>query len=637
MKTLKKIIADLYKDAEKYSYQDKIDLANQAYKQILDREPEEVLAIRGLAENYTKTNDVKNAFNMWSRYLGLNAEDIEAWHSFFKVICRDGSGDFDSIFTENFSAFSDLFLNDPEVISQLGKALYREQIYSNSLDVFMKAISLKSNDMRNPDKSCFDDFVYLADTYNKLGNPSSSVRALKLALMLDPDRKGLMSTIIKHKHLACEWDSYYENNQYLIDLVRKKLLIEMPFTFLNISGCAEDQLYCANQYKPASHIICKKSDFKVKNNKIRIGYVSADFYFHATIILAKKLFELHDKHKFEIIAFNLNSYADSTTEELKNIFTEFYDISGLDACNAAEFISNKKIDILVDLKGYTKGQRKEIFSYRPATIQINYLGYPGTMGNDFIDYIIADGVVIPDGFEDFYGEKIIRLPFSYQVNNNEKNTSLVVTTRVEHGLPDGVFVFCCFNNNYKITPHTFAVWMEILNTCEQSVLWLFKDNDDAERNLKLHAESYGVDSDRLIFAPKIEYDRHLERHRHADLFLDTLPYNAHTTASDALWTGLPVLTCPGQSFASRVAASLINAVGLPNLIAEDYTQYKSIALSLFSDRRLLNEYKRQLLKNREINNLFNSELTTRYIEQAYIKIYENNIQGLAPEHITINP
>jgi predicted O-linked N-acetylglucosamine transferase (SPINDLY family) len=291
------------------------------------------------------------------------------------------------------------------------------------------------------------------------------------------------------------------------------------------------------------------------------------------------------------------------------------------------------IDIAVDLKGFTQDSRMGIFAERCAPVQINYLGYPGTLAAPYFDYLVADKTLIPQENQQYYSEKIIYLPDSYQVNDSKREISPKVFTRQALGLPESGFVFCCFNNNYKILPATFDVWMRLLKGVSGSVLWLLEDNPTAAKNLRKEAEIRGVDPSRLVFAPRMKLEEHLARHRAADLFIDTLPCNAHTTASDALWAGLPLLTQMGQSFAGRVAASLLHAMDLPELITNTLEEYESRALELANHPLRLAEIKEKLARNRETSPLFNGRLFARNIEAAYVEIHRRHLNGERPDHI----
>ncbi|MHC5673606.1 TIGR03032 family protein [Nostoc sp.] len=370
--------------------------------------------------------------------------------------------------------------------------------------------------------------------------------------------------------------------------------------------------------------------------RLRIGYLSNDFRNHATSHLIKSLFNLHDQANFEIFAYSFGT--DDNSEYRQHIAANcehFRDITTLSIEESARQIYDDGIQILIDLKGYTAGSRSAILALRPAPIQVSYLGYPGTMGAEFIDYIIGDPVVTPPEFADGFSEKLVTLPHSYQVNDDQQAIASTPVTRSEYGLPESGFVFCCFNNNYKIEPQIFDVWMRILAAVPGSVLWLLVRFPAAEDNLKREAQAWGINSDRLIFAQYHPKAEHLARHQLADLFLDTLYYNAHTTASDALWAGLPIITCIGKTFASRVAASLLTAVGLPDLITNNLEQYEQLAIHLAHSPTALPEIKQRLAQNRTTYPLFDTPRFTRNLEQAYFAMWEIYAAGNPPQTIEL--
>jgi hypothetical protein len=372
------------------------------------------------------------------------------------------------------------------------------------------------------------------------------------------------------------------------------------------------------------------------DQKIRVGYFSADFHNHATGYLMAELFELHDKSKFELIGFSFGPITtDEMRQRLEKSFDKFIEVGERSDIEITQLSRDLNIDIAVDLKGFTRDSRTGIFASRAAPIQVNYLGYPGTMGADYIDYIIADTTLIPLESQSCFSEKVVYLPNSYQPNDRKRLISDRQFTREELALPEDGFVFCCFNNNFKILPATFEGWMRILKAVEGSVLWLLQDNLSVVNNLKNEALRHGVQTSRLIFAERMLLSEHLARHRMADLFLDTLPCNAHTTTSDALWAGLPVLTLMGASFASRVAASLLNAIGMPELVTGNQEEYEALAIELALNPKKLTETKLKLANNCLTTSLFDTPLFAKNLETAYIKMYERYQAGLEPDQISI--
>jgi predicted O-linked N-acetylglucosamine transferase (SPINDLY family) len=348
------------------------------------------------------------------------------------------------------------------------------------------------------------------------------------------------------------------------------------------------------------------------------------------------MFECHDKSRFEVTAVSIGANDGSDMRRrLENSFKHFIDASKLGDDEIASLIAKAQIDILVDMNGFTHGCRTGIFARRPSPVQVNYLGYPGTMGADYIDYVIADRVLVPPAHQAFYAEKLIYMPDCYQANDAKRLISQKPMTRAEFGLPEAAIVFCCFNNNHKIMPDVFESWTRILGRVDNSVLWLFEDNASVVVNLKKEAAARGIDPVRIIFAQRMTPSEHLARHRLADLFLDTLPYNAHTTASDSLWAGVPVVTCIGETFAGRVAASILKAVGLPELVVETSQAYEDLAIELATNREKLSGLRKKLADNLSTTPLFDTRRYTRNIESAYAEMHRRTQAGLAPEAIDL--
>ena len=359
------------------------------------------------------------------------------------------------------------------------------------------------------------------------------------------------------------------------------------------------------------------------HDRIRVAYLSSDFHQHATAALIAGLIERHDRSRFEITGISFSRDDGSAMRaRLIKAFDHFEDVRTLDDAQAAQLLRAREIDIAVDLKGHTEGARPGILAHRPCPVQVNYLGYPGTIGAPWLDYILADTIVLPLSDQPFYSEKIIHLPHCYQVNDSSRVMAENTPSRAEAGLTASGFVFCCFNAAWKITPRIFAIWMRLLASVPGSVLWLLDDNDTARGHLRKAATAHGIDPARLVFAPRTEPAAHLARHRLADLFVDTLPYNAHTTASDALWAGLPLVTVLGNQFDGRVAASLLTALGLPELVAPSLETYEALALALARDPARLAQVKAQLAHNRLSSPLFDTDGFRTAIETAY--------QGMLP-------
>ena len=412
------------------------------------------------------------------------------------------------------------------------------------------------------------------------------------------------------------------------------------FSFLGYSSNAELQLACAKRFI-RHHVPVRPPQLwkggAWRNDKIRIAYVACGFHQHPTAYLTAELIEIHDRSRFEVLGISLGQDDRSDIRaRLVRAFDQFHDVRSKGDREVAALLNDLRIDIAVDRSGYIVNARPGIFAVRAAPIQVNYLGFPGTLGASFYDYILADATVLPFDQQRFYSEKIVHLPDSYQVNDSKRPVART-PTREEAGLPAEGFVFCCFNNCYKITPPVFEVWMRLLDRVAGSVLWLYCDRAAAETNLRREAAARGIDPGRLVFARRMPLADHLARHRLADLFLDTLPYNAHTTASDALWVGLPVITCRGQSFAGRVAASLLRAMGMPDLVTDDLEEYERLALRLASEPPALRELGQRLRQSRLSQPLFDTDRYRRHIEAAYVKMWERWQRGEGPASFTVEP
>lgn len=458
-------------------------------------------------------------------------------------------------------------------------------------------------------------------------------------LALNPDQPGAAAACLRVRMHHCDWSGFDEACARVRSSVRNGGLVA-PFMFVAIPSSPAEQLQCARRWidrhfrsVPAPGEADKRPD----RDRLHVAYLSADFHEHATSHLMAGIFEQHDKARYQITAISIGpDDGSSMRRRMEAAFDRFVDARSLGDDEIAELIRVNEVDILIDLKGYTQGARTGILAMRPAPIQVNYLGFPGTIGADFIDYVIADPNLIPEQEFDCYSEKVVWLPETYQANDHRREIAGTAPNRAAHGLPGNAFVFCCFNDNYKITPEVFSGWMRILHAVESGVLWLFEDNAIASENLRREAAARGIAPERLIFARRMPNADHLARHRCADLFLDTLPYGAHTTASDALWAGLPVLTCRGQTFAGRVGASLLNAVRIPELITTSAAAYEALAIRLAHDRVELSALKCKLDRNRLTTPLFDTRGFTVGLETAYAAMMQRYRASQPPEHIRVD-
>jgi predicted O-linked N-acetylglucosamine transferase (SPINDLY family) len=463
-----------------------------------------------------------------------------------------------------------------------------------------------------------------------------AARAFERALALDPVWPYAEGQALHARLLACDWDGLDERVAAVRRGIAEGRRVAEPFGWCGLSDdpaelrrCAE--IFSADQYAapPAARAGAAAAGHGGADGRLRIGYLSGEFRNQATAILMTEWLELHDRSRFSVHAFD-NGWDDGSTlrRRIEAAFDEMVDISALSDAAGAEAIAARGIDVLVNLNGFFGLGRNGVFARRPAPVQVNYLGFPGTVGAPWLDYLVAYAVVIPAGEDGAYAECVVRLPHCYQANDRRRPVAPHTPARAELGLPEGGFVFCCFNNTYKILPPVFAFWMRLLRAVPDAVLWLLQDNDAATARLRTAAAAAGVDPSRLVFAPRLRLDEHLARHRAADLFLDTLPYGAHTTASDALWAGLPLLSCRGRSFAGRVGASLLTALGLQDeLLVEDLAAYEARALSLAGDRRRLRRVRERLAEARDRAPLFDAPARLREFERALQGMVERRRAG----------
>jgi protein O-GlcNAc transferase len=518
-----------------------------------------------------------------------------------------------------------------EALNSRGTVLSELKHFDDALASYEAALAIK------PD---YVEALYnRANALNELKRFDEALVSYNRALTIRPDYECLFGLRLFCKIKICDWHATGDDFNRLAEKIESGEIASSPSLVLATPLSAALQRRCAELFirdKYPQRSLLPELDGRYKHDRIRVGYFSADFHNHATAHLMAGLFERHDKARFELTAFSFGpTHSDSMRTRLENSFDRFLEVGGISDKEVAVLARSLEIDIAIDLKGFTQDGRPGIFAMRAAPIQVNYLGYPGTMGAEYIDYLIADSTVIPGDQQEHYTEKIVYLPDSYQVNDSKRPIAAKIVTRAACGLPDTGFVFCCFNNNYKISSDVFEIWMRLLGRVEGSVLWLLEGNAAAVKNLRAEAQARSIAPERLVFAKQIEVSEHLARNRLADLFLDTLPYNAHTTASDALWAGLPVLTCLGKTFPGRVAASLLNAVGAPELITPDLDAYEALALELASNRQTLAELRGRLAANRLTHPLFDTARFTTRIESAYVAMFKRHQAGLSPEPIVV--
>ena len=518
-----------------------------------------------------------------------------------------------------------------EAFYNMGIALKEQGDLDAAIDSYKQAIKIK------PD---------YAEAHNNMGSAlvekndlKAAMHSYKQALKINPDYQATRSLKLHQQAHICDWAGI-EEDQHLIPALGTSTQHISPFDLLALEDAPDrhrlrSAIFAKNTFKQKPLPLAPKPS--QKPDRLRIGYFSADFREHTISYLLVRALELHNPERFEIYAYSFGPEGTGEMQQrIKSAVDVFVDVTKMNDRDIVLLARQDKIDIAIDLTGYTQGGRTGIFAYRAAPIQISYLGHGGTMGADFIDYIIADPIVIPRTHEQHYNEKIIRVPNAYQPNDNTRELSKKPMSRSEAGLPDQGFVFCCFNNNYKIMPTEFDIWMRLLLKVEGSVLWMRNSNELSVVNLRKEAEKRGVDAFRIIFAEGVPMDEHLARHKLADLFVDTFYFNAHTTASDALWAGLPVVSKLGEGLPARVAGSFLTAIGLPELITKTKDDYEALILDLALNPDRLNAIRDKLNRNRLTAPLFNTELVTKHLEEGYQQAYQRYFDGKEPENIDVS-
>jgi predicted O-linked N-acetylglucosamine transferase (SPINDLY family) len=489
------------------------------------------------------------------------------------------------------------------------------------------------------DATRLEGWYNLANALADSGEINEQLRALQTVQAISPTVDFVRGSLLNLQMRLCDWHNLAAELPAILGAVAAGLRPIQPFPLLALTDTAALQKQSAQGFCTAlTGAIAARAPAVTQRRPgpIRVGYFSTHMCSHAVATQTAQLYELHDKTQFEVFGYALSAAADDAVHRrLLGAFDHFADLSTLSDAEAARRVQADELDIAVDLNGYTASFRSGLFALGCAPVQVAYLGYAGTTGAPYMDYLIADRVVIPEESRQHYSEQIVYLPDSFMVNDNTRVRSERVFTRAELGLPEQGFVFRCYNNSYKILPEVFDCWMRLLQQLPGSVLWLLDENPTATANLKREAQQRGIDPARLVFSGRIELSEHFARNRVADLFLDTFPYTAHSTACDALWSGLPVLTRMGESFASRVAGSLLTAMNLPELITHSLAEYEARALHLAQHPQELAALRERLIANRDSGPLFDTARFARHIEAAYTLMHQRRVDGLPPVHLNL--
>lgn len=630
--------------------------------------PSDFEAYNNLGNLFIRENEYNKALFYFKKATSINPHLSEGFYNL--GVTHMTMGQYEEAI-KAYKASLAIYPHNSVVLNNLGVTLEKIGKSEEALKQFKKALkinpqnanayanigaSLISSDLRKATEyfkkavSCnpnLESAVYnLGVCLRMLGDTKGSIENFEKAIYLSPQFSPTYGQLYHQVRQVVDWkkaDKIRKDMDILTkkDLAKHQLPVETPFVSVIYEENPKKNLEIAKAW--SNYIAKKIAPFskpyvfrkKLKSEKIKIGYLSNDFRNHATLHLILGLFKSHNKKKFEIYAYSYGEEDKSSYESEIKKNTIFRDIVNYTYLKAADLINKDEIDILVDLKGHTSNSRLEIPALRPAPIQVNYLGFPGTSGADFFDYFITDKIVTPKEDKKFYSEKLIYMPDSYQINDNKQNISSKFASRQDFFLPEDKFLFCSFNQPYKIGQEVFNSWMKILKAVPNSAICILDKNREQTINLAKEAEKQGVDPKRLIYCFPIKKEDHLKRLAFCDLALDTFTCNGMTTTSDALWAGLPVITLKGKHFASRVSASLLSAVGLPELIVKTPTEYTKLAINLSKNTDKLKQIREKLDKNKLSKPLFNTERVTLYLEDAYIKIWENYKKNKKPETITI--
>lgn len=607
-----------------------LEQAKCLYQEALALAPERPSVMNNLATVFVGLRNFPEAKLLCERVLEMSPEDETAYVNLGICQLRLGlAGDA----LRSYDRALQIKPDSPEALSNRGGALLelnrpQEALQSCDHALALRPAYVEALDNRGAALLSLNRYEELIECYRRL-------------LEIKPDYDYAHGWLLRAQMQICEWADYKSSVARILEGINAGRCADAPFNFLAISNSAADQLKCSRLHVvhvyPVPLLPIWRGE-RYSHDRIRVAYVSADLRNHAVAQLIAGLIEAHDRTRFDITAISLGADVDDDMRSrLKKAFNRFVDAGNQGDHEAAQLIRGLETDIAVDLQGFTEGCRPGILAHRPAPVQVNFLGYPGTTGAGFTDYIIADEFVIPESEQHHYSERVVYLPDCFQPNDSSRKIGGRTPSRAEAGLPEAGFVFCCFNNTYKITPDLFDVWMSILRRVENSVLWLLGENDTAIINLRREAQSRGVDAGRLVFAKRTGAQDYLARYRTADLFLDTLPFNAGATASDALWAGVPLVTCTGEALAARMAGSLLRAVGLPELITSCWADYEALALRLAMDGKLLADVKAKLARNRVTCPLFNTDRFRRHIEAAYIAMWERYQRGEPPASLAVRP
>ena len=587
------------------------------------RSPE---ALYYLGTSYLRQDQPRPAIESFKKALSLGGPFFEALHELGTAYSRCGES---RLAIDSYGKALELQPRSFDLLFNIGKMYDEVKDLANAVVHYDRAIAI--------DPAVADVWAHKGAALYDAKRYVDAIACWERALSIAPQIDFLHGFLLHARLRLCDWDRWDADRRQLMTLVEANEKACGPFEMLAVSASDEANLqasarWVAENFAAEAETVLPQ---RPTGDKIRIGYYSADFGNHPVSYLTAELYELHDRDRFEVFGFALEPavQGDKMRTRLEHSFDRVVDVKGKSDREVAALSRDLGIDIAVDLGGHTKGSRTGIFMHRAAPVQVNFLGFPGTMGAVFIDYTVADRATIPEQSRAFFREKVVYMPDCFQPCDTQTPPAMTPTTRADFKLPAAGFVYCCFNNAYKFTPEVFDAWMRILARVPGSSLWLLADVAQAEANLRREAGARGVDPDRLIFAGRLPFAEYLGRYRHADLFLDTLPFNGGATVNSALWAGLPVITCPGDSFAGRMASSPLRALGLPELVVQDRRAYESLAVELAHDAAALGRIREKLLLGRTSGPVFDMPRYVRHLETAYREMHRRSQSGQPPEHI----
>jgi predicted O-linked N-acetylglucosamine transferase (SPINDLY family) len=596
-----------------------------AYRRALELNPGDAAIHNNLGYVLQVSGIMDEGIGHYRKAINLRPDDYRAHYNLGNALFLTGkSEDAIAAFREAVSLnprFADVWDHLGTALQRLGQAAEAEACFRRRIEI-------------DPDSA--DAYHTLALDLQQQGRIDEAFACYQRAIALRPDFLPAVASALWLAQRFCDWTTTAAYSEFVLRHAAEQPEAVSPFQIMSLPG-ANRALLLAHARAHAATIVGSepmRHDIPRlgRPSRMRLGYLSSDFHGHPVAYLTAEVFDLHDRERFEVFLFSYGPDDGSAMRQrLETGCDHFIDVSAVSDDAAAQRIYDERIQILVDLKGYTADDRPRIAARRPAPIQVNWLGFPGTMGADWIDYLIADPYVVPHEHDADYAEKVMRLPHCYQPNDRKRPGGAAQLSRNACGLPETGLVFCCFNQSYKIEPHLFAIWMRLLSRVPDSVLWLLEENRWSPDNLRKEAARHGVSPERLVFVPVRPLAEHLARYALADLVLDTFPYTSHTTGSDALWAGCPMVTLMGETFASRVAASLLRNVGLEQLIARSFAEYEALALALAHDRPRLEALRRHLRAQPDKLPLFDSPRFTRGLEIAFRRMWERFAEGKAPE------